>query len=272
MISNSSQLAETTQTTHPLPMSAEQIHLIKTQVCKDATDDELRLFLHRCEKTRLDPFAGQIHAIKRWDSSQNRMAMKIQVGIDGLRLTAERTGKYEGQTPPQWCGDDGIFRDVWTSSEPPVAARIGVFRSGFREPLIAVAHYDELVQTKKNGTPTQFWERMPRNMIAKCCEAQALRKAFPADLSGLYISEELAEEEKIVIEPGETPMQAADPEDLPYAAKPGQKKLLLEILTELGIEDIEQMKSISEALKDNGVTCSREPMKEFIHGMLEVRG
>lgn len=266
MISSSSQLVETNQ---PAPMSAEQIELIKTQICRDATDDELKLFLHRCEVTRLDPFAGQIHAVKRWDYTQGREAMKIQVGIDGLRLAAERTGKYEGQIPPQWCGEDGVWRDVWTSREIPAAARAGVNRAGFPVPLIAVVHYDEVVQTKKNGEPNRFWGKMPRHMIEKCAEAKALRKAFPQELSGMFLHEELPEDEKIVVESSDTPVQE-EAQTFAYTATTGQKQLLVKVLTELDIHDIEQMKKISSELAEHKVPCNHEDMKQFIEKAMEV--
>jgi phage recombination protein Bet len=176
--------------------TAEQVELIKSSIAKGATDDELRLFLATAQRTGLDPFKKQCYLIPIWDSSQRKAVKQFVTGIDGLRLVAQRSREYAGQVGPWWCGPDGVWVDVWLTSTPPYAARVGVMRTSFSEPIYSVALYKDYCQRKQDGTPNEKWLKNPEAMLAKCAEALSLRRAFPQELSGLYIGEEFSGREE----------------------------------------------------------------------------
>ena len=186
-------------------LSPDQIALVKRQLMaskREPTDDELALFIYQCDRTGLSPFADQIYAIYRWDSRANDEKMRVQASIHGLRLVADRTRSYAPGNE-YWCGPDGVWRDVWLSDEPPVAARVTIRKlvGGDLVEFSVPALWKEFAARSNQGKLTGLWPTKPALMLAKCSEALGLRKAFPNETSGLYIREEM---ERADADSGET--------------------------------------------------------------------
>ncbi|MBO0865142.1 MAG: phage recombination protein Bet, partial [Mycobacterium sp.] len=173
---------------------------------------DLQVFLTYAQRTGLDPFARQIYLIKRRQKDGDRWVTRwsIQCGIDGFRVIASRSGKYRGQTPAEWCGEDGIWVDVWLRNDPPAAARCGVIHADFDQPLYAVATWSQYAALNNKGDPVALWAKMPALMLHKVSEALALRRAFPNDLSGIYVAEEMDQQGPAEIPKPPSPRKLVD--------------------------------------------------------------
>lgn len=179
----------------------KQIEILKNSMCKGVSDEEFEVFLMACTKTQLDPFMKQIYAVPRKfrkpDGSYGN-SITIQTGIDGYRLIAERTERYAPGPEPTYVHDD---KGNLISATAYIKKQT---KDGTWHTVSASAYLDEYMQTfadRQTGEkkPTGLWINMPKTMLAKCAEAQALRKAFPAEMSGVYTKEEMQQAEIEVV-------------------------------------------------------------------------
>lgn len=203
--------------------------LLAKTLLRGASPEEVEAFMAQVERTGLDPLSRQIYVIRR------DKGLQAQVSIDGLRLIAERSGKYAGQLGPFWCGEDGLWQEVWLKNEPPAAAKVAVLRQDFREPLWAVARWTSYCPAADDSRAASMWAKMPDLMLAKVAEALALRKAFPMEASGLYTGEEMAQAGES--EPAQAPY--TDEEPTPDnrrsgSIRPTQLRMIAELVKELG--------------------------------------
>jgi len=179
----------------------QQVAALEQLGVENASQADLMVFFDYAKRTGLDPFMRQIYMIERSKPGGGKR-QTIQTGIDGFRVIAQRTGKYGGRVKMEWADGSGRWYEMWPFDLPPVAARVYVRRIGWPDLTVGVAMFREYAATKYNGDLTSMWLKMPAGQLAKCAEAQALRTAFPLDLGGMYVDEEM--EQANNPEPGPT--------------------------------------------------------------------
>jgi len=185
------------------PWSKEQIELIKRTVAKGASDDELKLFLHLASRYDLDPFTRQIWFIKYGDDAH------IFTGRDGFLHIAHRSGAFNGMQTS--LREEPVPFEIkfynkrekrWEALKKPsqFVAVCTVFRKDMEQPFKCEVWESEY------STGQGLWPTKRRVMIQKVAEASTLRRAF--DISGLYLPEEVSENEVEVVS-GDHPANAA---------------------------------------------------------------
>jgi phage recombination protein Bet len=210
--------------------SHDQLQLIKDVYAKGATDVEFKLFVEIARRKGLDIFSNQIFLVKRYDSSLQKEVMRAQTSIDGYRLIADRTQSYTPGRKTEFTHDE---KGNVLSATAFIKKRVG---NEWHE-ISAEVWFEEYKQTKKDGTLTVFWKKMPHVMLGKCAEAVTLRKAFPADLSGLYTTDEMGQADVVIDVTPESPALTGEPQKQLEAGekKPngnGREKLI-QIVTDL---------------------------------------
>jgi len=190
-----------------------QIQLIQ-RMNPDCNQVEFDQFMHVAAQMGLDPLRKQIYAFVFNKDKPDRRRMSIIVGIDGFRSVAKRSGEYRPDNrAPRFTYDPALI-DEAKNPLGLVSAEVSVFQysHGAWHEVTAVAYYDEFAPIveggkwvegengrrtfRKDGTMAldpnkDNWRKMPRVMLSKCAEAQAIRRAWPEDLSAIYADEEI---------------------------------------------------------------------------------
>ena len=135
--------------------SAEEVNTLKEAYCRDASDSEFKVFVYICERMQLNPFKKQIYFSKIGGK------MTTITGIDGLRLIAERTGRY---VP----GKDTAF--AYTKEGNLYSATSYVKKFGPDKTWHEVAATAIYSEYRANGG---VWQSKPHVMLAKCLPYRA---------------------------------------------------------------------------------------------------
>lgn len=169
--------------------TGDRLKLIRDKFANGAPQHEFELFIEVCRTLNLDPLQRQVYLIprnaKQRDGSWGK-TWTIQTSIDGYRAIADRTGAYAGS-------DDAIFTEGKDGKPATATVTVWKFVQGTRCPFTATARWAEYVQEQ-----SPMWGKMPHTLLAKCAESLALRKAFPAQLSGVYTDSEMEQAGPVV--------------------------------------------------------------------------
>lgn len=219
-------------------ITPDQVSLIKNTVAVGATDDELKLFFFECRRRGVHPLDRLIHFVKR----QNKAT--FQCGIDFMRSQAEASGQYRGQ-------EDVIYGPAVNGY--PEWAKATVRRvdpnTGDIYTVSATAYWEEFFPGEQMGF---MWKKMPRVMLGKVAESQALRKAFPLNFNGLYTFEEMAQSDMVASgTPKKEPLKPPQEKKAAPPANEGEptardklKQELLDYCSVMGELDPEMMKDV----------------------------
>lgn len=194
--------------------------------------DSVLMVLSYCQARKLDPFKRPVHIVPIWDSQSNRLVDTVWQGISELRTTAIRTGQYAGTDPMEFgpmvtrTFTDKVKRgqnwvDVKEEVTYPEWARLTIYRlvRGVRTPFSPPPVYWEEAYAceGRSEIPNAMWRKRARGQLAKCCEAAALRFAFPEEVGNEYAAEEMegqryygAENAKDVTPPKQTASDTLD--------------------------------------------------------------
>lgn len=204
-------------------LTEARLSFLKAHYAKDASDEEFQHFVAVCKTRGLNPELGHVYFMKakRRDGSLGKAAIVLSIGA--YRLIAQRTGFYAGSSAGEIrFGNDG----------KPLTASVTVKKivQGQLCEFTAIAYFSEHF---RQGSPV--WIDMPITMLEKCAEAKALRKAFPEELAGYYLKDELAGDGPIRVE--EAPPKALSAEGI-SSSDPRVLMWLRERLSEAMVPEI----------------------------------
>lgn len=170
-----------------------------TSLFPGANPASVRLYFNYCQSRKLDPMKKPAHIVpmnvKNAATGQYEWRDVVMPGIYEYRTTAARTGLYAGQDDVVYGPDVEFTGGVGNKKTytVPEFAKVTVRRivQGHICEFTGTAYFSETCATKKDGDLNAMWSKRPRGQLAKCAEADALRKAFPDELGGEMTIEEM---------------------------------------------------------------------------------
>ena len=171
-----------------LAMSEQELmSVLRNSLYPGAKDESIKLVISYCRASGLDPMQKPVHIVpmnvKDAQTGKYDWRDVVMPGIGLYRTQAARTLEYAGVGEPEFGPDTEFTAGEFTLTIPQWC-RVTVRR---RLPDGQIGEYTAKELWRENYAtagkdtvvPNAMWKKRPYAQLAKCAEAQALRKAFP---------------------------------------------------------------------------------------------
>lgn len=162
------------------------IETLQNSLYVGATSDSVEMVISYCEATGLDPMQKPVHIVPMWNKKLNRNIDVIMPGIGLYRIQADRSKTLAGTSEPTF-GDNitQVFKgydneDVEVTYPEWCTVTMKKLVGNHIVEFTAKEYWIENYATAgKTTSPNAMWKKRPKGQLAKCAEAQALRKGWP---------------------------------------------------------------------------------------------
>ena len=191
------QLVESPRASSALALSdGELLKVLQSSLYPGAAPESIKMVLGYCKAAGLDPMQKPVHSVPMWDSKAGAMRDVVMPGVNLYRTQASRSNQMAGIGEPEFGPmiDDNLGNVDITYPEWCKVTVRRLLPNGVTAEFSAIEYWIENYAIKggkeKSIAPNAMWLKHPRGQIAKCAEAQALRKAFP-EIGSAYTAEEM---------------------------------------------------------------------------------
>jgi phage recombination protein Bet len=199
----------------------ELIAVLQNSLYPGAATESVKMVLSYCKAAQLDPIQKPVHIVPMWDAKSGSMRDVVMPGIGLYRIQASRSGEMGGVSEPEF-GEDvtekigGVEITFPRWCKVTVSRLVGGTLVHFEAKEFWMENYAIKGGKEKSIAPNAMWTKRPYAQIAKCAEAQALRKAFP-EFGAAPTAEEMEGKELDSQEKDITPPRPATLPDYPQS-------------------------------------------------------
>jgi phage recombination protein Bet len=254
---------------------------MKNSLYPGAKDESIKMVVAYCRAAKLDPLQKPVHivpmSVKDAVTSQYAFRDVIMPGIGLYRIQAERSGSYAGVGEPEF-GPDVTEMLGGISVTYPKYCKVVVKKivQGQICEFTGIEFWKENYASKgKDSTaPNAMWAKRPKGQLAKCAEAQALRKGWP-EIGQQPTAEEMEGKSFDIDGPEEPAISAASSRVASQKERIKQKQmeaqkpptqLLSEVLEKIDLseskKELDSVAVMADGLSEDEKIVARKAFKE----------